>query len=124
MSWDGREKRQFIRAKFPCKIIIFTPQEYTISTHTENIGAGGMRVFIEERLEIASIVKLEILLNSDSIICEGRVVWVVKKESSYRKGFFFFDTGIEFYKIEDQDRIVIENMVNTITYSSSENEAD
>ena len=38
MGWDEREKRSFVRANFPCKIIIYTiGREHIIVAHTENI---------------------------------------------------------------------------------------
>jgi c-di-GMP-binding flagellar brake protein YcgR len=114
MSWNGVEKRRFVRANFPCKILVYTPQERTISTHTENIGAGGVRVLIEERMEISSIVGLEIYLAQEPIICKGKVVWMVEKKSCYRRDFIFYDTGIEFVDMKEEDRKVIKNCVEAI----------
>jgi c-di-GMP-binding flagellar brake protein YcgR len=116
MDWNGIEKRRFVRANFPCKIIIRPPHKHTISTHTENISAGGVRVIIEERLEISLTVGLEIYLENEPIACKGRAVWVVDKESSYRKGLFFFDTGIEFIDIKEEDRQKIDKIIETIVF--------
>ena len=114
MVWDGTEKRRFIRANLPCKIIIYTPTEHIIITHTENIGAGGVRVIIDENLSISSVVGLEIFLNEGPIRCEARIVWAVGKEKAGPSGPNRYDTGIEFYKIEDRDRNVINNFVEAM----------
>ncbi len=111
MVWDGKEKRRFVRANLPCKIIIYTPREHTIITHTENIGAGGVRVILDEDLNISSVVGLEIFLYDEPIECEGRIVWTIEKEESETPGIGRYDTGIEFYKISDKDRDVINNFV-------------
>ncbi|MBD3246096.1 MAG: hypothetical protein GF333_03705 [Candidatus Omnitrophica bacterium] len=103
-----REKRRFVRACFPCKIVIYPPREHTISTHTENIGAGGVRVILGERLHSADIVGLKIYLGEGEITCKGRVVWVVTRS---RQDETHFDTGIEFYQISDRDRQVIDSFV-------------
>ena len=78
MDWEGIEKRRFVRANFPCKIAIYTPAQHILASHTENIGAGGVRVILEEKLEIASNVGLEIYLEKEPIVCEGKIVWVVE----------------------------------------------
>lgn len=116
MSFSGIEKRRFVRAKYPCHIIIYAPKEHTIYTHTEDIGGGGVRVVIEERLVISSLVGLELYIERDTkpIVCKGRVVWVVERESVYRKGFIFFDTGIEFVDINESDRETIIDIVESI----------
>jgi len=112
MAWDGVEKRNFIRANFPCKIIIYTPSEHVLISHTENIGAGGVRVIIEESLDISSIVGLEVFLSGTQIICKGRIVWVVKKVDSDDNEANIWDTGVEFYEIAERDRKVVENFVD------------
>ncbi len=114
MAWNGEEKRNFIRANFPCKILIYTPSEHTLISHTENIGAGGVRVIIEESLDISSLVGLEIFLSGAQIICKGRIVWVVGKSGSKKAEGNIWDTGIEFYEISDRDRKIIEKFVNTV----------
>jgi len=114
MVWDGKEKRRFVRANLPCKIIIYTPKEHIIITHTENIGAGGVRVIIDENLSISSVVGLEIFLDDKPIECEGRVVWVIDKKEAELATTNRYDTGIEFYKISDNDRGVINNFVESM----------
>jgi len=111
---DDKHHRRFVRANFPCKITIYTPDEHTLCTHTENIGAGGIKVIIEEHLETSSLVGLELMLKTTPIVCKGRVVWVTKKESIARRGFFLFDTGIEFYEIKDKDQKKIKSFVEKI----------
>jgi len=80
MDYQGIEKRRFVRAKFPCCITIHTLHDHIITTYTENISAGGVRVIIEEKLEMASTVGLEIQINKNIIVCKGRIVWVVDRE--------------------------------------------
>jgi len=114
MDYQGIEKRRFVRAKFPCSISIHTLHDHVITTYTENISAGGVRVVIEEKLESASTVGLEIQINKNVITCKGRIVWVVNKESPYKKGIFYYDTGIEFYEIKEDDRGIIDDAIEEI----------
>ena len=108
--WNGIDRRKFPRANYKCLITIkrrFTAK--TISTHTENIGAGGICVLVKEDLGLFQGVDLDINLedNDPPVRCGGTVVWVVKKASSRSKGDVMYDTGIEFIDIRpaDQDRI-------------------
>lgn len=114
MDYQGIEKRRFVRAKFPCIICIHTLHEHIITTYTENISAGGVRVIIEERLEASSTVGLEIQISNHIIICKGRIVWVVDRESPYKKCVLYHDTGIEFYEIKESDRRVINDAIEEI----------
>lgn len=115
MSWNGREKRSFVRANFPCKIIIYTlGKEHTIVAHTENIGAGGVRVIIGECLNISSQVGLELFLGGAQIICKGRIVWVVERSGSSNVEVNVWDTGIEFREISARDRKIVDSFVKTI----------
>ena len=114
MDFGGIDKRRFVRARFPCKIFILPSCEHIISTHTENISAGGVRVIINECIEIATIVGLEVHMKDIVIHCKGRIVWVVGKESPYRKGVTYSDTGIEFYEISEPDRVIIKEFISGI----------
>ena len=116
MSWDYIERRQFVRAKLPCTITIFKPQDRIIRCHTENISAGGIRVILEERLLIPSVVTLEIhMTNEKPILCQGKIIWAFARTLKPNKASILFDTGIEFYEIKDQDRESIEGLVASIT---------
>ena len=105
--YEGIEKRKFIRVRFPCKILLHSFPEHIISTHTENISAGGLRVITGERIEAGTIVGIELHLKGNKIICKGKIAWVVDKKSPYRKGISYHDTGVEFCEIDDQDRNMI-----------------
>ncbi|UCC94881.1 MAG: PilZ domain-containing protein [Candidatus Omnitrophota bacterium] len=116
MSWDSAERRQFIRATFPCEIMIPGPQHRVILAHVKNISAGGVRVIIKERLQNSSLVKLNIYgVNEKAIVCKGRVRWVFSRKVPPRTGILVFDTGIEFYEIEGEDIREIKNLVASIS---------
>jgi c-di-GMP-binding flagellar brake protein YcgR len=114
MHYDGIEKRRFHRVRCPCKILIHDIPKHTIATHTENISAGGARVITEEKIDNNSIVDIEIKLKEDTIICKGKIVWVVDRHSPYKKGIIYHDTGIEFHEIKDEQRSIIHNFIKFI----------
>ena len=115
MSWDSRERRKFVRAKFPCEITICGPKKHIISTHTENISAGGIRFITKERIAPASIIKLDLYgIRKEPIVCTGKVKWAFTKKDSSGKNSFLYDTGIEFSQIKEKNVAEIKKLVVSI----------
>ncbi len=112
MEPKGRERRRFKRAVYPCNIYILTAPLHVIKSQTENIGAGGVRVIIDERIPISSKVGIKLYLSERPIECKGRIVWVVENKDNDHKGCF--DTGIEFYQISDEDQKTIDIFVKSL----------
>ena len=123
MSWVGEERRKFPRAKFPCKIVIVSPDKSLVS-HTENIGEGEIRVLLEGKLNISTPVEVELfLLDRDKPIkCKGKVVWVQEKTNPLEKRSLMFDTGIAFTDIDNPDRGYIKKVVTHLLSREDEQE--
>ena len=114
--WNGINRRKFPRANYKCLISIKKRlNAKTISTQTENIGAGGICVLVKEDLGLFQGVDVELFLdeNRPPIKCGGTVVWVVKK-SSTKKGITIYDTGVEFIDMRPEDREKISEIVEEI----------
>ncbi|MCK4519821.1 MAG: PilZ domain-containing protein [Candidatus Omnitrophica bacterium] len=115
MSWDSRKRRKFVRAKFPCEITIYGPQKYTISTHAENISAGGIRFITKEKIAPASIVGLDLYgIKKEPIVCTGKVKWAFAKKDSSSQNNFLYDIGIEFSRIKEKDVVEIKKLLVSI----------
>lgn len=115
--WNGINRRRFPRANYKCLITLKKRlTSKTISTQTENIGAGGICVVIKEDLGLFQGVDLELYIENDRppIKCGGTVVWVVKKNEPKQKGSYLYDTGIEFIDIRPEDREKISAIVEEI----------
>ena len=115
--WNGINRRKFPRANYKCYITIkkrLTAK--TISTRTENIGAGGICVMLKEDIGLFQGVDLEIFLddNAPPIKCGGTVVWVVKKHQLNQKDAYLYDTGVEFIDVRPEDRDRITEVVEMI----------
>jgi len=114
--WDGINRRKFPRANYKCLISIkkrLTAK--TISTQTENIGAGGICVLLKEDLGLFQGVDVELFLDEGKTAVKsgGTVVWVVKKSSAKKSGTIY-DTGIEFIDMRPEDREKISEIVEEI----------
>ncbi len=112
MTQINDERRRFKRAKFPCRIYILTAPLHIIKCNTENIGAGGIRVLIDENLPVGSNVGLKLYLLKEPIECKGKVVWLVERNNN--KGEAKFDIGIEFHQISQKDRENIDIFVKSL----------
>jgi c-di-GMP-binding flagellar brake protein YcgR len=115
--WNGINRRKFPRANYKCLISIKRRlTDKTISTHTENVGAGGICVMIKEDLGLFQGVDLELFLEDGktAIRSGGTVVWVVKKSDSRQKSVVIYDTGIEFIDMRPEDREKLDEAVETI----------
>lgn len=115
--WNGINRRRFPRANYKCLISIkkrLTAK--TISTHTENIGAGGICVLLKEDLGLFQGVDVELFIDEKGppIKCGGTLVWVVKKSDPKQKGAYYYDTGIEFIDIRPEDRDKISDIIDEI----------
>ena len=114
-AWNGQERRKFPRAEFPCKIIVGSPIRLLVS-HTENLGEGGIRVILEEKLSAFTNVGLEIHLEKEKPIkCKGRIVWVKEAVNPIEREPVMYDTGIEFIEIADCDKEYIRKLVNKLS---------
>lgn len=119
MNWNGQERRQHARAEFLCKIAIGSPARWLVS-HTENISAGGIRVFLEERLKPFSPVSLELFFgNERPMQCKGKVVWVKERVNPLEMDSqpFLFEIGIRITEISDIDRDYVNRLVNILAFS-------
>ncbi len=102
------ERRLFRRSKIICNITV-TPvlKIVAFNARLENMGEGGIRIVLKERLDIATQLDIEIspLDEKKSIRCKGEVIWVNKK--SIDESDLSFDTGIKFVNISEEGRAKI-----------------
>lgn len=104
--WQGVDRRKFPRANYPCRVMVLKKGREEFSTHTENIGQGGICVILKKGLDRFCPVELVLYLENGHppLECDGRVVWVVRRQEE-------FDTGIEFLNIKEKDIARIEKVV-------------
>ncbi len=118
MFWDGKERRKFVRVKFPCEITIHSPNRHIISTYTKDISAGGVKLIIKEQLTPNSMVELDLYgIGKNPIACKGKVKWVSAKEDSYSQDRLLYDIGIEFSQIKKKDIFQIKKLVTSLASS-------
>ncbi len=111
MSWDSHERRRFVRINLPLKIYL-SGSDYGLTTKTENISAGGLRVMINHKFSSGSMVDLKIYATEEKLIsCQGKVLWSFSRRKPQSKDLFYYDTGIEFAKIRKNDLELIKKII-------------
>ena len=122
-AWDGLDRRQFPRVKYPCLVTIRREDKEpdVLLTHTENLGIGGVCVTLKKHIELFGKVELELdLLDTEAHIrCEGKVVWSIQRKSDELKKPLFFDTGVEFVNLTPEDQRRIQTIINRLVQQSN-----
>lgn len=113
--WDGFNKRKFPRIDLRCEVILRDrPQGRILQGRTENVGAGGICVMLEELLERFSLVTLRLELDPHLPWVEslGKIVWVIPSQEigSAKKRY---DTGIEFVNMDPGHQELIRSYVES-----------
>lgn len=118
MTWEGLNRRKFPRANFPClvKIVVNGSAEDGLLTHTENISTGGICVILRKGLELFTAINIEIDLmdGEEHIVCQGKVVWVVRRKATDALKPSYYDIGIEYVDIANEGRQRIGSVVGHI----------
>ena len=120
-DWEGLNRRKFPRVNYPCLVVIRNNNENddknnVILTHTDNVGIGGVCVVLKQNVKMFSDVELELdLLDlGEHICCNGKVVWNVQRQSEAPEKPLFFDIGIEFINIAEEDQKRLERIVDRL----------
>ena len=113
--WDGFNKRKFPRIDLRCEVILRDrPQGRILQGRTENVGAGGICLILEELLERFSLVTLRLELDTHLPWLEslGKVVWIVPSQE-VTSGKKAYDTGIEFVNMDPGHQELIRSYVES-----------
>lgn len=99
-----QERRRFTRAELPPRLAIdLLRPDRQLSVDAVNISEAGLCMRLEERLEVRSLVNLQLTPSrtpanraAKPVRCEGRVAWVIQRLDLRDTPPFLFDVGIEF----------------------------
>lgn len=86
-----------------------------VTTYTQDIGEGGLKVIVKGRLPNSSLVNIVIFLENKflenkTVSAEGRILYTLKSAEGHQ----YYITGIEFCSIKESDRSLIKKFVNHI----------
>jgi c-di-GMP-binding flagellar brake protein YcgR len=110
-DWQGRDRRQDRRVDEEDKVVIELltdgrppAEKMVINALTKDISPGGVRLTINQRLPLNTLVRLEIVLSNRRRVIQvmGAVRWT---RSLYEETLF--ETGIEFTRISPDDKMLL-----------------
>ena len=112
MAEEGSERRIFTRALFPCKILISSPVRM-LTSHTENVSEGGIRVILEEKVPVFTMVGIELFVDKNKPMkCKGKVAWIKEIINPIERQATMYDVGIKFVDLSDFDKVYIKKLVD------------
>src|SRR3989338_3876527 len=99
-----QDRRRFSRVEVPPRLAVDLLQsDHRLTVDAVNISEAGLCLRLEERLEVRSLVNLQLtpprsgaVRNVRAIRCEGRVAWVIQRLDLRDEAPYLFDVGIEF----------------------------
>lgn len=113
---DDLERRRFPRGILMCKIsAIFEERLLMFNSHTENVGIGGIRAILQEKLHLSTEVEVELFLENREkpLKSKGQIIWVRELNPKNIKPRFF-DTGIKFIGMSTSDQELLKNTVHAL----------
>jgi hypothetical protein len=102
-STPVQDRRRFGRADAPSRLAVDLLQlERRFAVDAVNVSEAGLCLRLEERLEVRSLVNLQLRPSRGRaggvrpVRCEGRVAWVIQRLDLREVPPYLFDVGIEF----------------------------
>lgn len=113
-----KERRRYIRLEVPINIVIRKQAEPTkdYKIPSKNISASGTLVEIEDQLPAGSLLELKLIIPEapNPVHATGEVVWTTKDPDRN-----IFNTGIQFTKIEEDNKNTFLKFLCDSIYKSS-----
>lgn len=124
-NWEGLNRRKFPRVHYPCLVIVRNNQnkkKEVILSHTENVGIGGVCMILKKSLKVLTPVELEIdLLDlGNHIKCKGKVAWNVQRKVEAKSKPLFYDIGIEFDGLAQEEHQRLQDIVSRLGQTDSD----
>ncbi len=101
-------KRKYPRLKDGVKVVCkVCGEEGEANMDVLDVGAGGLRLPVIEKLNPGTKVELSLLMpdEKDPFCAFGTVVWQSDKPAKTKEGGRYFETGVEFEKLRLTDKI-------------------
>ena len=110
------EKRRYYRLNHEVKVvykIINRLQEFNSGSF--DIGGGGICIQTFERIEPGTNLELNLMLPQDKepFLAYTRVVWQGREPKKEKNGKEYYETGVEFLKVDLKNRLQIIHYVHT-----------
>lgn len=116
--WTGEERRQHSRFKNDIEVEYNVEKKPHLKNNGRgvNISSGGMKLMVDEKLAVGTIIDLKINAPDTKKIIkvEGEVVWTKEAEGLDPSGKRFFHSGIKFVGIREPSGMHLSNYVKSL----------
>lgn len=109
-TYQDKEKRKFPRVSGGVKVVY---KFMGVSTEKEegavDVGQGGIRLLLKEKTKPGALLELGMSFPHDPALffILARVAWQAKKGKLATDKQFYYETGVEFVKIDIQHKILM-----------------
>jgi hypothetical protein len=105
-----KERRLSPRSTINCKIsVVLGLRILVFNADIENIGEGGIRAVLSEKLDIATSLEIDIFNKQVYLKLKGEVIW--SNEKFVDQTACGFDTGIKFIDTTKDDKEKIRKLI-------------
>lgn len=113
---DMEERRRYFRLKNGVRVVYKkAARSGERELKVADVSGGGIRLPLDEKVEPGTFLELNLILPDDksTFFAFAKVVW--QKANSYvgEDGNKYFDTGVEFLKMNLKDRLEVIHYVHT-----------
>jgi len=123
-NYKGSNRRRNLRLKYPCLIVLKDDQkeDVPVLVQVHNISEGGVAVISKKNFKMLSNVDVDIEVDLDQHIkCQGQIIWSIKRSEEEAYKPLFYDIGITFVDISDQN---LKRIVEIVDYYKEKKERD
>ena len=108
---NSSDRRSAPRVRFLCKLMMSSPLRM-ITSHTEDISEGGIRVVVDEKLSPFMSVGLELYVDKNKPIkCKGKIAWVKELVNPVAKEALMYEVGVKIVDINEFDKNYLSKIV-------------
>jgi len=121
--WDGKDRREHVRFEKTLEVDYAVRKKPHLASNgkTVDISEGGMKLLMDAKLPVGTILDLRVELPNSKKISEveGTIVWCDEVEGEDASGKRFFHSGIKFSAIKEPSGKHLIDYIRSIASNSS-----
>jgi c-di-GMP-binding flagellar brake protein YcgR len=112
------DRRKFARVNYPCSVTVWHEDGAieVILANTANISAGGLFMYLNRSISVGKKIEIKIdnFFEGSPLKCLGRVVRCQEEKNNKDPRQKFYEIGVEFTQVDDQQRQYLEGFVQRL----------
>lgn len=115
--WTNEERRRHVRFERDLEVEYYIEKKPHLKTgNTVNVSRGGMKLLLDEKLPVGTIIDLKALIpvRNRTVEIEAKVVWTKEAQNNDPHGKRFFHSGIKFIAIKEPSDAHFSEYINSL----------